>query len=97
MFATKQFVALFILVVIAIIAVVTFVNIAIFESTQTYDVGILIGSIFNFLDVVVLKLGEQDAAVNFWIEEATMEVNQATEELFFWNTYICQVIGNPGC
>ena len=89
---TKQFVALFILVVIAIIAVVTFVNIAIFEATQTYDISVLVGSIFSFLDAVVFKLGEQDAAVNDWIAEATVEVQQAEAELFFWNEYIFNLI-----
>lgn len=89
---TKQFVALFILVVIAIIASVTFTNIVIFEATQTYDLNALYGSIFSFIDTVVFKLGEQNNAVNFWIQEATVEVQQAEAELFFWNEYIFQVI-----
>jgi hypothetical protein len=92
---TKQFVALFILVVIAIIAVVTFTNIVIFETTQTYDIAALVGSIFSFLDTVAFKLQtEQNAAVNAWIEEATVEVQQAEAELLFWNSYI-QALLNP--
>ncbi len=82
--------------VIAIIAVVTFVNIAIFEQTRTYDITVLIQSIFRFIDAVVFKLGEQDTAVNGWIAEATVEVDQATAELFFWNDYIFNTInGGP--
>lgn len=93
---TKQFVALFILVVIAIFAGIIFTNIAIFESSMTYDVTNLIESMFSFVDVVVFKLGEQDAAINFWIREATVEVQQAEAELFFWNSYIFEVInGGP--
>ncbi len=89
---TKQFVALFILVVIAIVGAVTFTNIVIFESTQTYDLGVLYSSIFSFIDTVTFKLAEQNGAVNFWINEATFEVQQAEAELFFWNEYIFQVI-----
>jgi hypothetical protein len=89
---TKQFVALFILVVIAIIAGITFTNIVIFEATQTYDMNFLFSSIFSFIDTVVFKLGEQNGAVDFWINEATFEVQQAEAELFFWNEYIFQVI-----
>lgn len=89
---TKQFVALFILVVIAIIASVTFTNIVIYEATQTYDLNNLYLSLFSFIDTVVFKLGEQNGAVNFWIEEATFEVQQAEAELFFWNEYIFSVI-----
>lgn len=89
---TKQFVALFILVVIAIIASVTFTNIVIYEATQTYDLNNLYTSLFSFIDTVVFKLGEQNGAVNFWIEEATFEVQQAEAELFFWNEYIFSVI-----
>ena len=89
---TKQFVALFILVVIAIIASVTFTNIVIYEATQTYDLNNLYASLFSFIDTVVFKLGEQNGAVNFWIEEATFEVQQAEAELFFWNEYIFSVI-----
>jgi hypothetical protein len=47
---------------------------------------------FSFVDVVVFKLGEQDAAINNWIFEATVEVQQAEAELFFWNDYIFEVI-----
>jgi ABC-type proline/glycine betaine transport system permease subunit len=90
---TKQFVALFILVVIAIFAGIIFTNIAIFESSMTYDVTNLVQSMFSFVDIVVVfKLGEQDAAINNWIFEATVEVQQAEAELFFWNDYIFEVI-----
>ena len=94
---TKQFVALFILVVIAIIAVVTFTNIALFEAAQTYDMSVLIGSIFNFLDTVQFKLAfEQNAAVEAWISEATFEVQQAEAELLFWNQYITSLLNPTG-
>jgi hypothetical protein len=89
---TKQFVALFILVVIAIIAGVTFTNIVIYESTQIYDLDVMYGSIFSFLDTVVFKLAEQNGAVEFWISEATREVQMAEAELFYWNEYIFEII-----
>jgi hypothetical protein len=50
------------------------------------------GSIFSFLDTVVFKLAEQNGAVEFWISEATFEVQAAEAELFFWNEYIFQII-----
>ncbi len=91
---TKQFVALFILVVIAIIAVVTFVNIVIYETGREYDLTVLFASIFSFLDAVAFKLIEQDFAVQAWIDEATFEVQQAEAELFFWNSYIFSLINS---
>ena len=91
---TKQFVALFILVVIAIFAGIIFTNIAIYESNQTYEIENLVGSMFEFTDTVVFKLGEQNDAIDFWIREATVEVQQANAELFFWNDYVFQVIND---
>lgn len=93
---TKQFVALFILVVVAIVAVVTFVNIAILETYETYDLSGLVMSILSFLDKVLVKLGEQDVAVDAFIAEATSEVQLAEAELFFWNAYVPLVFDNPG-
>ena len=89
---TKQFVALFILVVIAIFAGIIFTNIAIYESSQTYEITDLVETMFEFTDTVVFKLGEQNGAIDVWIREATVEVQQANAELFFWNDYVFQVI-----
>ena len=94
---TKQFVALFIMVVIAIIAVITFTNIAIYEQSQTYDITVLLSSVFEFLDTVAFKLQiEQNAAVVAWIDEATLEVQQAEAELVFWNTYTSSLLNSSG-
>ncbi len=91
---TKQFVALFVLVVIAVIAIATFTNIAIFETFNTYDLSELIASIFSFLNTLLSVLGEQDAAVDGWIDEATVEVQQVEAELFFWNNYVFGLINS---
>ncbi len=91
---TKQFVFFFILVVVAIVAVAIVTQIAIWESTHTWDLTALIENLYDVVDLVVVKLTEQDVAMQEWVDEATQEVADIETEILFWNDYVAATI-NP--
>ena len=82
---TKQFVFFFILLVISLVAVATVTQIAVWESTHTWDVSVMIGSLFDIVQVSISTLCEQDQAMQFWIDEATLELQMIQGEIIFWN------------
>ncbi|MCP4655045.1 MAG: hypothetical protein GY856_06455, partial [bacterium] len=70
-------------------------QIAIWESTHTWDLTALIENLYDVVDLVVVKLTEQDVAMQDWVDEATQEVADIETEILFWNEYVATTINPP--
>lgn len=88
MISTKQFTILFLLVTVFLVAISIVAALAVREATTTYDTTAVHDGLHVIIEQAAEKIAEQEAAMQFWADEAGYEVRQAADT----NRYFCDLI-----
>ncbi|MEM6797333.1 MAG: hypothetical protein AAF725_25410 [Acidobacteriota bacterium] len=78
---TKGAVFVFILILIAVVAVTIVAQIAEFEATTFYDVTAIVTSLEGFITAAADKTIEQQDALNGWIQQTEIDLNLVDAEM----------------
>lgn len=78
---TKGAVFVFILILIAVVAVTIVAQIAEFEATTFYDVTAIVTSLEGFITAAADKTIEQQNALNGWIQQTEIDLNLVDAEM----------------
>jgi hypothetical protein len=81
MVSTKQFTIFFLLVVVFLVAIMIVTSLAWRESSKTYDTTSIRTSLLSIVDFSAYKIGEQESAMQSWVDEVDLELHQTQSQI----------------
>ena len=96
MINTKQFTIFFLLVVVFLVAIMIVSSLAWREAAKTYDTTSIRTSLLSIVDFSAYKIGEQEAAMQAWVDEVDLEMHDVQTQLSTFQDHVDTTIGGMG-
>jgi hypothetical protein len=96
MVSTKQFTIFFLLVVVFLVAIMIVTSLAWREAGKTYDTTSIRTSMLSIVDFSAYKIGEQESAMQAWVDEADLELHQAQTQISDFQDHVDTTIQGQG-
>lgn len=85
---TKQFTIFFLLVVVFLVAIMIVTNLALRESTKTYDTTSIRNSLTSIVNLSATKIKAQETAMQAWVDEVDVELNDVEAQIALFQTEV---------
>jgi hypothetical protein len=96
MVSTKQFTIFFLLVVVFLVAIMIVTSLAWREASTTYDTTSIHTSLLSIVDLSAVKIGEQEVAMQAWVAEVDLELNEVESQIGIFQDHVDATIGGQG-
>jgi hypothetical protein len=96
MVSTKQFTIFFLLVVVFLVAIMIVTSLAWREASHTYDTTSIRTSMLSIVDFSAYKIGEQESAMQAWVDEADLELHQTQTQISSFQDHVDTTIQGVG-
>ncbi|HSG38394.1 MAG TPA: hypothetical protein VLE27_02055 [Thermoanaerobaculia bacterium] len=85
---TKQFTIFFLLVVVFLVAIMIVTNLALRESTKTYDTTGIRATLTDIVNLSATKIRAQETAMQGWVDEVGVELEDVEAQIALFQTEI---------